>query len=308
MSVVKLEHRVKAPIEVVWSVISDPDVYARAAPVLSEVEVLYGHGVGMRRSCHDKLGRSWVEYCTEWEEGSKLSMSIDTSDFPYPFSEMEYTWALTKLPDDDVLIHIEYKYSAGYGALGSLLNRFSLRRKVKDFCEALMHNWDEEIGRREGQYEITVETILKDKGHDVVSILPSLSLTETAQLLTEKRIGAVLVMEGEELAGLVSERDIVRGLAKHGKQALEWPVSEIMTKKLHVCHPESDLDFLMSCMTERRVRHLPVLEDGKVVGLVSIGDVVKARIHKLEYDSESKRIYIEGRQWQWEHRHRPVGG
>ena len=69
-----------------------------------------------------------------------------------------------------------------------------------------------------------------------------------------------------------------------------------------------DLDFLMGCMTERRVRHLPVLEDQKVMGMISIGDVIKAKIHELEYDSEAMRVYIASRKWQWEHRHQPVSG
>ncbi len=308
MSTVKLDHKLKAPLEVVWSIISDPDVYARAAPRLSSVEVLEGQGKGMRRLCRENEDRSWTEYCVAWDEPRKITMTVDSEDFPYPFSQMHYSWKLRKLPDDAVLISMEYVYKPRYGIVGRLLERWSLRRKLKRYCELLMHNWDEEIGRREAQYRITVETILNDKGSGIISILPDTTIFDTVSLLAEKHIGAVLVMEDDELVGLVSERDVVRVMAQSGDEALHWPASKIMARKLHVCSLESDLDYLMQVMSERNVRHLPVLDDHKVVGMVSMRDVVSARIHKLEIETESMRIYIAGRQWRWEHRHQPVGG
>lgn len=308
MSTLKLDHKVKAPIELVWSVIADPVVYARAAPKLSSVEVLEGEGVGMRRLCREDEDRSWIEHCVAWDEPRKLTMTVESEDFPYPFSQMHYSWKLRKLPDDAVLISMEYVYKPRFGPVGRFLERWSLRRKLKRYCELLMHNWDEEIGRREAQYRITVDTILGEKEYNVISIEPSTTIGETVAILAEKHIGAVLVMEEDELVGLVSERDVVRVLAQSGDAALHWPASKIMTRELHVCSPQSDLDFLMQVMSQRNIRHLPVLDDHKVVGMVSMRDVVSARIHKLEIETESMRIYIAGRQWRWEHRHQPVGG
>lgn len=309
MPVVRLEHQLHAPAELVWEVLTDPDVLSRRVAILDRVEIVEGQGLGMRRYCHDIRERFWPETCTEWVEGERYTMQIDVSEFPYPFNNMKYTLGLKRLPDDMVLIHITCRYTPKFGLLGNALDWIYLKWKIEDCCEQLMESFNEEIARLEARFRVTVETILKGKGRDTVSIRPDIPLEDAARALHRKRIGAVLVIDAAgELVGLVSERDIVINIAEHGEHVLEWPVEQVMTRKLYICHPDTGLNELMNVMTERRVRHLPVLDDDKLVGVVSIGDVVKARISELLDKSESMKIYIAARKWREEHRHAPRDG
>lgn len=140
---------------------------------------------------------------------------------------------------------------------------------------------------------MNVAHVLGNKGHHVVSVEPQLTLTEAARMLAEKRIGAVVVMgKAQELLGILSERDIVRALGTHGPEALELPVSKIMTAKVVTCRPQTSIDELMEIMTAGRFRHLPVIDDGRVAGIVSIGDVVKHRVAEIETESKMMREYI----------------
>lgn len=309
MPVVRLEHQLHAPAELVWEVLTDPGVLSRRVAVLDRVEIVEGYGLGMRRYCHDARERFWPETCIEWIEGERYTMQIDVGEFPYPFSAMKYTLGLKKLTGDSVLIHITCHYTPKFGLLGQVLDWTWLKWKIEGCCEQLMESFNEEIATLEARFRVTVETILKGKGRDIVSIEPDISVQDAATVLHGKRIGAVLVIDAAgELAGLVSERDIVINIAEHGEQVMKWPVKKVMTRKLHTCHPDTNLNELMNVMTERRVRHLPVLEDGKLIGVVSIGDVVKARISELLYDSESLKVYIAARKWREIHRHAPPGG
>jgi len=137
-----------------------------------------------------------------------------------------------------------------------------------------------------------VETILKDKGHNVVSIPAEATLKQAADLLGEKRIGAIVVADKNGLAGILSERDIVRAVSKFGKDALGKPVAETMTRNVITCAPSDTVDHLMGVMTGGRFRHVPVLDKGEMVGLVSIGDVVKYKIAETEMEAEQLKIYI----------------
>lgn len=142
---------------------------------------------------------------------------------------------------------------------------------------------------------MTVATILKQKGHDVVAVAPGLSAEELARLLRKRRIGAVLVQERDgALLGIVSERDLVFALAERGAGVLNLTAGELMTPDPITTSPDATLEEVRDKMTNRRVRHLPVLEAGRVVGLVSIGDVVKARIDQQEYEVDSLKAYVAG--------------
>src|SRR5690606_7797849 len=121
-------------------------------------------------------------------------------------------------------------------------------------------------------------TILKAKGYNVVTASPGMTLAEAARLLSEKRIGALVIMQGRQILGILSERDIVKTVAYAGAEALERPVRDVMTSRVVTCSLNDSVDELMDEMTDRRFRHLPVVEDGELVGIVSIGDVVKHRI------------------------------
>ena len=140
---------------------------------------------------------------------------------------------------------------------------------------------------------MTVSIILANKGRDVVSIEPTATLSATVALLAEKRIGAVLILgAGGRIAGILSERDVVRALAERGPGALTEPVSQIMTRKVSTCTENETVSSIMERMTEGKFRHLPVVDQGQLVGMVSIGDVVKHRLHEMERDSAAMHDYI----------------
>lgn len=139
---------------------------------------------------------------------------------------------------------------------------------------------------------MTVRSILNTKGHQIMSVEPDVKLEVAIRLLGEKKIGAVLVMNQSRLEGILSERDIVRVLAERGAGALETPVSEVMTRKVVTCKETDTVAELMEMMTTGKFRHLPVLDNGKVVGLISIGDIVKRRVQEYESEQEALRDYI----------------
>ena len=140
---------------------------------------------------------------------------------------------------------------------------------------------------------MNVATILKHKGSEVASIGPDATLQETAALLAQKRIGAVLVLDSaNKIRGIVSERDIVRVIASHGSACLEMVVTSVMTSPVQTCRSSDTIDQLMAQMTTGRFRHLPVVEDRQLVGIVSIGDVVKLRIAETELEVNAMRDYI----------------
>jgi CBS domain-containing protein len=139
---------------------------------------------------------------------------------------------------------------------------------------------------------MNVATILKAKGSDVATVNPGVTLSEAALLLTERGIGAVVVMEDRRVLGIVSERDIVRAVARGGAEALKAPVRDVMTTRVITCSLNDSVDELMDSMTEGRFRHLPVIENGELAGIVSIGDVVKHRIAETVMETEALRLYI----------------
>jgi CBS domain-containing protein len=138
-----------------------------------------------------------------------------------------------------------------------------------------------------------VSEVLRRKGATVITIAPDASVRDLLALLAEHGIGAVVVSgDGVVVAGIVSERDVVRRVHQDGEQVLGGPVAAIMTAEVETCAPPDDVEQLMSVMTERRVRHLPVVEDGRLVGLVSIGDVVKHRISEVQAERDQLSAYI----------------
>jgi CBS domain-containing protein len=140
---------------------------------------------------------------------------------------------------------------------------------------------------------MTVSIILAKKGRDVVSIEPNASLASAVSLLAEKRIGAVLILGADRrIVGILSERDIVRALAERGSTALGEPVSQTMTRKVSTCTEGETVASIMERMTDGKFRHFPVVDQGQAIGVISIGDVVKHRLHEMEHDSAAMRDYI----------------
>jgi CBS domain-containing protein len=139
---------------------------------------------------------------------------------------------------------------------------------------------------------MTVRAILDSKGHNIVSVEPGARLSAAIKILAERRIGAVLVMTNQHLEGILSERDIVRVLGERGAVVLDEAVHTVMTRKVITCRQADTVGALMEMMTSGKFRHLPVVEDDKVVGLISIGDIVKWRVKEYESEQEALRDYI----------------
>lgn len=140
---------------------------------------------------------------------------------------------------------------------------------------------------------MNVASILKMKGRAVTTARPDTSLLNIAQKLGAKKIGAIVVVgENGQVAGIISERDVIRAIAERGPAALDAPASEIMTRAVVSCHESSPIDELMEMMTSGRFRHLPVIEDESLVGIVSIGDVVKHHVAEVEMEVSAMRNYL----------------
>lgn len=138
-----------------------------------------------------------------------------------------------------------------------------------------------------------VKSILKGKGSDVVDIAPELTVLAATAVLCDHRIGAVLVRDAAKaIVGVLSERDIVRALANTGPEILKKKVSDLMTRQVVTCLPGDTVDHVMGLMTDKRIRHVPVLEGGKLLGIVSIGDVVKHKIAEAEMEAQALKKYI----------------
>jgi CBS domain-containing protein len=140
---------------------------------------------------------------------------------------------------------------------------------------------------------VTIAAILGGKGHEVVSISADRTVAEAVTLLAGRRIGAVPVLDGDTIAGIFSERDVIHCLEEFGAAALDRTVSQVMTAPAITVAPAETALGALALMTRRRVRHLPVVDGGKIVGFISIGDLVKYRIDKIESEAEAMRAYIQ---------------
>ncbi len=137
-----------------------------------------------------------------------------------------------------------------------------------------------------------VGRIIEEKGSDVLTAAPTATLAEIVETLAKHRVGAVLVTEGRAIRGIISERDIVRAVAKSGGDCLSETAADWMTAKVVTCRPGDSVNDVMQMMTDGRFRHLPVVDGGALVGIISIGDVVKRRIEQVEFEAEKIREYI----------------
>lgn len=141
---------------------------------------------------------------------------------------------------------------------------------------------------------MTIAAILSGKGNEVATIASDAPLGAAVAELGGRRIGALLVMDGGEISGILSERDVIYCMKEHGAEVLEWPVARAMTAPAIVIAPDTDVLAALALMTQRRIRHLPVVSaSGELSGIVSIGDLVKFRIERIEAEAEAMRTYIQ---------------
>ena len=142
---------------------------------------------------------------------------------------------------------------------------------------------------------MTVAAILKHKGRDVAHVRPTATVAEVVQTLTERRIGAVVVLDSAgQLLGIVSERDVVRSLAEQGARTMEMTAAQLMTTELHTAGPGTSVAEVTAMMTEGRFRHMPVMDGERLLGIVSIGDAVKARLSQQDQEVDSLKAYVAG--------------
>ncbi|NMC65415.1 MAG: CBS domain-containing protein [Acidobacteria bacterium] len=142
---------------------------------------------------------------------------------------------------------------------------------------------------------ITVKQMLEEKGHEVWTISPEATVYEALKIMADKDIGALIVVKNGQVAGIISERDYARKVMLKGKSSLETPVKDIMSTEIYYVGPEATAEECMALMTEKRIRHLPVMENGKLTGVISIGDVVKSIISTQKVTIEHLQNYIMGK-------------
>jgi CBS domain-containing protein len=140
---------------------------------------------------------------------------------------------------------------------------------------------------------MTIAAVLRGKGSDVETIGGEAALSDAVRQLGSRRIGALPVVDGGRITGIISERDIIYCLKDNGADALDWPVSRVMSSPAITAGPDTDVLAALALMTERRIRHLPVLEGGEIGGIISIGDLVKHRMERIEAEAEAMRSYIQ---------------
>jgi len=140
---------------------------------------------------------------------------------------------------------------------------------------------------------MTIAAVLRSKGSDVETIVADATLFDAVQRLGAKRIGALPVVEDGRITGIISERDVIYCLRDHGAAVLDWPVGRVMSSPAITADPETEVLTALALMTQRRIRHLPVVEGGQILGIVSIGDLVKHRMERIEAEAEAMRDYIQ---------------
>ena len=140
---------------------------------------------------------------------------------------------------------------------------------------------------------MNIQAILGDKGAEVSTVSADSKLSEAVRVLGERRIGALPVVEGDRVVGIISERDVIYCLKDHGAEVLDWPVSRLMSSPAITVDPSTEVLSALALITQRRVRHLPVVSGGRLVGIVSIGDLVKYRMDKIEQEAAQMLSYIQ---------------
>ena len=140
---------------------------------------------------------------------------------------------------------------------------------------------------------MTIATVIQDKGSAIETIAGDATVYDAVRRLGEKRIGALPVLEGGRISGIMSERDVIYCLRDHGPDVLEWPVSRVMSSPAITADSQTEVLAALALMTQRRIRHLPVVDGGQIRGIVSIGDLVKHRMERIEAEADAMRAYIQ---------------
>lgn len=298
MLILEIDKRVKGELDTIWDILTDTNCFCEAAPDIIRVEQVSGEGLGMVRRIYHKSGRTWEEECTEWQPLSHFTMQVKTDDYPLPVTYLRRITSMEQ-KQKNVVLKFRYEYTAKYGPLGIFLDKHQIRPILKIFSTQLADNVATKIHQQNVDITITAASILKDKSPETHTITPETLISEVCKLLTQFRIGSLIALDQEKkIAGILSERDIVNGIANSDQPILHKSASEFMTHNVIVSHPDDTLADLMSVMSEKRIRHLPVVDDEEhLVGIISITDIVNARMHELEQEAAAMHQYIESRKW-----------
>ncbi len=298
MFTVEVDKRVKGDSQTIWQVITNAQFFAEAAPNILRVEELGGEATSLSRRIHHKSGRNWEEHCKQWQPQDKFTMQISTENYPLPVSSIQRTISMQQMKRS-TLITIQYDYTAQYGPLGFFIDKYQIRPVLKIFATQLLDNLARKINQTGDNRIISAQTILESKDSTIYTITPTTLIAEACKILTEKRIGCVIALdETNKIAGILSERDIVNAIANADEPVLNNQAKQHMTSNVILCHPDDSIDELMSSMSERRIRHLPVVDDNEtLLGVISIGDIINHRMSELELESDAMHQYIEGRKW-----------
>ena len=293
MLALEVDKRVKGDPETIWQILTDSQSFAEAAPAIIRVENLGGEAVGMKRRVHHKSGRSWEEECKQWEPLSAYRVQIDTTNYPLPVTSMQRTISMQQL-QRNVLVKVRYE------PLGYLVDKYQIKPVLNIFARQLVDNLVRKIQLTNTDNIITAQRILDSKDPAIMTITPDTLIEAACQILTDKRIGCVIAVNPDQtIAGILSERDVVNAIGKSGGDPiLHRPAKDFMTHDVVVSHPDDGINKLMSMMSKRRIRHLPVLDDEEhLLGVISIGDIINFRMAELEQESAAMHQYIEGRKW-----------
>jgi len=298
MLILEIDKRVKGDLDTIWEILTNMKTFSETAPDIVRVENLSGEKLGMIRQIHHSSGRIWEEECKEWEAQSRFTMQVNTESYPLPIT---YLLRITTMEQKkkNVVIKIRYEYTPKYGPLGFFLDKHQIRPILKIFSTQLLDNLAKKIHQQNTDTTITAATILKNKNPEILTITPDTLISEASKILTDKRIGCVIALNpAGKIAGILSERDIVNAIANTGQPVLNLPATQFMTHNVLVSHPEDSMATIMSVMSSKRIRHLPVVDDDDhLIGVISIGDIINARMVELEQESDAMHQYIEGRKW-----------
>lgn len=288
-----------------WKVLTDFDHWPDIYPHVSRVKVLQGKPPDIELQCSDSQGRVWHEVCDVWEPHTQLRMNVRPDD-NHPYRKLSRAWVIESR-DGSTHLTLACEYAHRMPLVGKWFEKLVGRGNLASACESAMDNVVQRALEQKWTYRETVQTILNHKGASIIAARPDDTAARLCAIMSEHGIGTILIRgEDGELQGIVSERDVVRHLNTRGNAVLELPAEQIMTRKLIVCEPEHDLFFVMACMTENKVRHLPVMKDGVLLGIVSIGDVVQQRMKSLQAESATMREYIAAREWRYHNQHGPA--
>ena len=291
----EIAQRINSKPQLIWELLANNTNFPKLAPAILETQTVSGKQKGMVRSMHHQSGLIWYEECTAWEEQKTLTMQFKDGNYPLPISYLSRTFDITK-HKTGLTLKIRYTYTPIYGLLGWVIDRYQIRPQLSHFAYRLMHSIKAIAAEHRRNIQASAMSIMHSGELYTVSL--TCTIRETCAVLAKNKIGNVLVLDKEnKLAGVVSERDIVRGINDSGETILEQPVTKIMTAEVITADSTSSLAEITNSMGKHNIRHIPIMEQDKVIGMVSISDVIRARVIELEEESETMKQYIEARRW-----------